>query len=257
MKTLDKKTTLRIVGNIVYPIIALGIILAVWAIIAKVYDSDIVLPMPSVVLKRFFTLGTEKYFWLSVSSSLLRTLICFVISFVTALLFAAISAVIPPINKIMAPIVTLFRAAPTVAVILIIYAFMNNSTMAVTVGFLVAFPIMYSSFYSAITNVDKDLVEMAKLYKVSNANIISSIYIPCIAPTLFDTSKSTISLSLKIVVAAEILASVNRSMGGKIQTANVTFEMDYLLAWTLVAIVFSFVLEIIVSMLKKIWEVRR
>ena len=43
----------------------------------------------------------------------------------------------------------------------------------------------------------------------------------------------------------------------KIQTANSTFEIEYLLAWTLVAIVFGFVLEGVVAIFKKVWEVSR
>lgn len=59
------------------------------------------------------------------------------------------------------------------------------------------------------------------------------------------------SLTLKVVVAAEILACVSKSIGGKIQTANSTFEIEYLLAWTLVAIVFGFVLEGVVAIFKR------
>lgn len=98
---------------------------------------------------------------------------------------------------------------------------------------------------------------MAKVYKVKPLETVRSIYLPSVAPCLFDTSKSTLSLTLKVVVAAEILACVSKSIGGKIQTANATFEIEYLLAWTLVAIVFGFVLEGVVAIAKKVWEATR
>ena len=217
---LDKNGAKRIARNVIYPLIALGIVLAVWAIWATAKDNPLVLPMPSAVLARFFALGGEKGSWESVGWSLLRS-------------------------------------APTVAVILIFYAFMSSNQMAIAVGFLIAFPIMYSAFYSAITGVDKDLLEMAKVYKVKPLETVRSIYLPSVAPCLFDTSKSTLSLTLKVVVAAEILACVSKSIGGKIQTANATFEIEYLLAWTLVAIVFGFVLEGVVAIAKKAWEATR
>ena len=253
----DKKTVKRIVENICYPLIAFGLVLAIWAIVAKVKDNPLVLPMPDVVLQRFFKLGSEDGFWLAVLASILRTLISFVTSFVIALLFASLGGIFKPFHRVVAPIVTILRAAPTVAVILIMYAFVHNETMAILVGFLIAFPIMYSAFYTAIVGVDKDLVEMAKLYKVSSINCVRFVYLPSIANTLFDTSKSTLSLTFKVVVAAEILTSVAKSVGGKIQTAYASFEVAYLLAWTIAAIVFSFVLEGIVALSKKIWEVAR
>ena len=254
---VDKKTVKRIIENIAYPLAALGIVLAVWAICAKVKGNPLVLPMPSKVLARFFALGGEKGFWSSVGSSLLRTLICFAISFAAAMIFAVLGGLFKPLHKLIAPIVSLLRSAPTVAVILIFYAFMSSNAMSVAVGFLIAFPILYSSIYSAIVGVDKELLEMAKVYKVKPADVAFGIYLPSIAPCLFDTSKSTLSLTLKVVVAAEILACVSKSIGGKIQTANATFEIEYLLAWTLVAIVFGFALEGVVALLKKVWEVAR
>lgn len=253
----DKKSVWRIASNIVYPLISLALVLAIWAIVARVKDNPLVLPMPSVVIVRFFTLCTENGFWTSVGMSLLRTLICFVVAFVLALLFASIGGLVKPIHRVISPIVAFLRSAPTVAVILILYAFTSSNIMAMAVGFLIAFPIMYSAFYTAIVGVDKDLIEMAKVYKVSPLNRVLGIYLPCIAECLFDTSKSTLSLTLKVVVAAEILASVSKSIGGKIATANASFEIAYLLSWTLVAIVFSFALEGLVAILKKVWEVSK
>ncbi len=260
MKTLTlfkNENAKRIFANIFYPILSIAIVIAVWAIVAAVKDNPLVLPMPDVVFAEFFTLGADKTFWLAVLSSILRTIICFVTSFAIALLFAACGALWTPIHKVLSPMVTILRAAPTVAVILIMYAFFESDTMAIVVGFLISFPIMYSAFYGAITGIDADLIEMAKLYKVKPFDRILKIYLPSIAECLFDTSKSTLSLTLKVVVAAEILTSISTSIGGKIQVAYASFDIGFLLAWTLVAIVFSFVLEGVVSILKKVWEKTR
>ncbi len=257
---ISKKQVVKtLVNNLLYPLIAFGIVMAVWAIVSAVSDNPIAYPMPDVVLRRFFTLCTTNNFWQSVGWTLLRTIGCFALSFVLAILFGALGGLFEPLHKILSPIVTFLRAAPTVAVIFIMYAFVaQKDVMSILVGFLIAFPILYSAFYSAISGVDKDLLEMASVYKVKPFDRVRFIYLPSIAQTLFDTSKSTLSLTLKVVVAAEILTSISLSIGGKIQVAYATFaDVDLLLAWTLVAIVFSFVLEGVVAILKKLWEVRR
>lgn len=259
-KFTHKKAAIRIVENVCYPIIALGLLLAIWAIVAKVKDNALVLPMPSVVLERFFNLGGEEEFWTSVGYSIYRTIICFAISFVSAMIFAVLGGLFKPLHKVMSPIVSVLRSAPTVAVILIMYAFLGvgkSNVMTVFVGFLIAFPVLYSAFYSAIVGVDKDLVEMAKVYKMRPWDVVSGIYLPSIAPSVFDASQSTISLTLKVVVASEILTSVPIGIGAKIQVANASVEIAYLLAYTLIAIVFSFVLEGIVIIARKIWEVAK
>lgn len=52
----------RIIENIAYPLAALGIVLAVWAICAKVKGNPLVLPMPSKVLARFSRSAAKKDF---------------------------------------------------------------------------------------------------------------------------------------------------------------------------------------------------
>lgn len=256
-KKFDKKKAWKVASNVVYPLLSFALVMAVWAIVAKVKDNPLLLPMPDKVLETFFSLGRENGFWICVAMSLARTGICFALSFVCALALASLGGLFYPFHRVISPIVTFLRSAPTVAVILILYAFASSNAMAIAVGFLVAFPIMYSAFYGAIVGVDKDLVEMAKVYKVRPLDKVLGIYLPSIANCLFDTSKSTLSLTLKVVVAAEILAGIGKSIGGKISVANATFEIAYLLAWTLVAIAFSFALEGLVLVLKKIWKVTK
>ncbi|MBD5092608.1 MAG: ABC transporter permease subunit [Clostridiales bacterium] len=255
--SINKTTVKRMVLNVFYPLLALAIVLAVWAIAAKAYDNKLVLPAPDTVLVALFSLGKSGGFWQSVGTTLLRTLICFVWSFALALLFATLAGLFNPLHRVLAPIVTILRAAPTVTVILLLYAFMANVTLAKVVGFLIAFPIMYSAFYGAIVGVDKDLLKMAKLYKVRPIDRIRFIYLPSIANCLFDTNKATLSLTLKVIIASEILTNVSLSIGGKFQAAYAAPEINYLFAWTLIAIIFSFVLEAVVAILKKIWEVAR
>lgn len=59
---VDKKVAKRLIENVVYPLIALGIVLAVWAIWAKAKDNPLVLPMPSAVLARFLPSAAKKDF---------------------------------------------------------------------------------------------------------------------------------------------------------------------------------------------------
>ncbi len=202
-------------------------------------------------MERFFTLWQEKNFYNSLFLTIGRTFLCFVLSFAFGIVLAVVANMSKPCEKFLSPIVSVLRAAPTVAVIYILYAFMPAKKMAIVVGFLIGFPILYSQFVTALSEVDKNLVTMAKIYKVPILRRIFGIYVPSILPTVFDASRATLSLTLKVVIAAEILTLVPLSLGGKIQSAYSSFEIAYLLAWTLLAIVVSFVLEIMVSVIKK------
>lgn len=251
------KKTLGIILNIVYPLIALGVIIALWAIIAKSMDRPIIFPKVSTICKSLGTVISGDAFWTSVGWTLLRTIECFAISFVLAFILAAIGAVCNPIHRIMAPIISIFRAVPTMAIILISMLWLNGGKAAILIGFLISFPLLYQAFYTAIVGIDKDLVEMTNFYKVSFMNKIKYLFVPQITPAVFDVSASTISLTLKVVIAAEVMSYAENSIGLQMKAMNQEIDIAGLFAWTIIAIVLSFVLEWIVKGFKKIWEVSR
>ncbi len=249
--------TKKLIGNVAYPLVAFVLVLGVWWIVSAVKDKPLIFPTPDKVIVDFFTLFGGKNFWKAVGNTLLRTVACFTISFVSAFAMAVIGGLWKPFHRVMSPIVSIIRSAPTLAIILIIMLWLDGQRAPVVVGFLIAFPILYQAIYTAITGVDKDLVEMAKVYKVSKKDIVFGLYAPEIAPAVFDVCRSTVSLTLKVVIAAEVMTYAKTSMGLEMQKANSVFDVSVLLAWTVLAIVLSFVFDGIVVGAKKIWEVSR
>ncbi|MBO4539256.1 MAG: ABC transporter permease subunit [Clostridia bacterium] len=246
------ETVKKILKNILVPIAGAGIVLLIWYVTAQIKNDPLVLPYPKEVFERFFMLWQEKNFYKSIFSTLGRTFLCFFISLGSAVLFAVLAELWKPFDAFTSPIISLFRSAPTVAVILILYAFIPAKKMSVIVGFLIGFPVLYSALHTAVSSTDRSLLAMAKAYRVSPVRRIAEIYLPLTLPALFDASRSTLSLTLKVVVAAEILTLVPLSLGGKIQTAYASFEISYLLAWTLLTVVLAFIFEGIVAGLKKL-----
>ncbi len=253
MKLKDNKTLKRTTANIFYPLLSLGIMLAVWAIASRVKGNENLLPMPSQTIAELFGLMGGVGFWLSVGTTLGGVLESFAIAFVSALACALIAGVFSPLHKVLSPIVTVLRAAPTLAVILLAMVWIDYEQVAILIGFLIAFPLLYQVIYTSVTGVDKELVEMTDLYKVGTADKIRYLYIPEIMPPVFDITASTLSLTVKVVTAAEIMCRVRDSIGLEMQIATQAGEMSHLIAWTLVAILLSFTLELAVKGLKKLW----
>ena len=256
MKKLDDKTK-RIIENVAYPLLSLLLVVGIWWIVAAVKDKPLVLPTPDKVVVEFFNLFALEIFWKAIGMTLLRAVICFAISFVLAFIFAVLGGLWTPVHKVMSPVISILRSAPTLAIILIMMLWLDGQIAPVFVGFLIAFPLLYQGIYTAIVGVDKDLIEMAKFYKVKPVDIIFGLYSPEIAPAVFDISKSTISLTLKVVIAAEVLTYARGSIGLAMQQANQAFEVATLLAWTVIAIILSFGFEGIVIGIKKLWEMRK
>lgn len=110
---------------------------------------------------------------------------------------------------------------------------------------------MYSGFYSAFSEVDKDLVAMSKVYGVKIKERLFGLYLPAIAPSAFDCMQSAVGLTVKIVISAEVIAQTRYSMGIAMQMARGYLETAELLAWTLAAVILSYLLELVVFIIKK------
>ena len=254
---VKKPVVKKIFEAVFYPLCSVGLIFIVWAIAAAAISKPLLLPDVGEVLKLYFGMLKEKEIWVYGGWTLLRTLECFAISAFAAFALSMLSAFAKPVHKIFSPIITILRAAPTLAVILLILIWVDYAYAPIIIGFLIAFPILYSAFYSAITGVDENLLKMAKTFKLSKTDIVRFIYLPSIKRPCLESMRSTVSLTAKVVIATEIMALTKKSIGLLMRTANLSFDTAYLLALTIFAVILSFILEGVFSLIIKITEVVR
>lgn len=243
--------------NLIYPIITLGAIILIWYVIALSVNKELLLPAPKTAFSALFRLLGESLFWKSFFYTLGRTLLSFFAAFVAAVIFSVLAVLFPPIDKALSPIVIITRAVPTMSVILFALIWFTDAITPLFIAFLVIFPTLYASFYSALINVNNDEMEMAKAYKVKRIYVIKDLYYPAVLPRFLDAMRSALSLNVKLIIAAEVLASTRYSIGEMMQLSKLYLETADLLAWTIMAIIMSYLLELSVLGLRKLlvrWE---
>lgn len=233
------------------PLIAIAAFVLLWYIAALAVNAEIILPKPSLVIKDLFLLFGKGTFWGAVGGTLMRAVISFAISLVLAACLATIGFAFKPVHKALMPIVTIVRATPTMSIILLSLIWLTSKTAPMLIGCLIIFPMLYADFYSALSNIDGGLIDMAKLYKVSGRDIVTKLYIPNTLPSFLDAVRSGISLNVKVVIAGEVIAQTRQSMGMLMQISRTMLDTASLLAWTIAAIVISYLLEVLVAIIKK------
>ena len=187
-------------------------------------------------------------FWAALGNTLLRTLLALGISFVLALIFALISYLLPPFNSFFTPVVSALRSLPTLAVLLILLVWWGAGDAPVAVAFLSLFPMLYVSVLSALSGVDKDLIEMSRVYNVPLSKRIWELYLPAAAPYVLRETGAALSFSLKLVVSAEVLAYTFPSMGNLMQEARL-YDIAQLFALVGVTFVLGLLLEGLAALL--------
>lgn len=227
----------------VYPIAFCALIIAVWAIAAKAGDNEFILPSPLSTLGKTGEILTDKTVYVAFGNTLLRTLEAWAISLVVAAALAVAGKFFPPIGRFLSPLVSVVRALPTMSVVLLLVIWTNARTAPVVVAILVVMPTFYAALRAAIDSVDPLLLETCRVYGVPKRRIFAQVYLPCVIRATALPISSSLSLTLKLMVAAEVLASTARSLGGLMQMSRIYYETAELMALTVLTIVVALALE--------------
>lgn len=231
----------RLFYNLICPLMGVGFVAGVWAIVAAIYNKPLIVPKLSYVVVSFFQLFATGSFYANVGVTLLRSVACFVLAYVLALPLALLAAFSKTFERTFKPFVEILRSVPVIALILIALAMFNSSTLPIVVGFLMVFPLMYSALLNALTSNDaKQTVEMCRLYKSRNRDIIKYVYMPTAVPTSFSQAKTLLPLAVKVVVSGEVLAYARVGLGLAMQSSQINVEIDKLVAYAVVATLLSY-----------------
>lgn len=237
--------------SLIYPLITVGVVFAVWAIAAYAVDLPIVLPTIGATFRGLGGLLSSAQFYAAVGGTLLRTLIGFAISLALALALALPAAFIKPVERLLSPLVILSRAMPTMSIILLCLLWVSNRILPVVVSVFIVFPVLYTTILNAVQGVDEQLKQMSEVYNVPAGRRVAKLYIPQSMPAILSGVQSTLGLMVKLIIAAEVMSNTARSIGQAMNLAQMYLETDILLAYTLVAIVLSAILEGIVRLIRK------
>ncbi len=240
--------------NILFSLLSVLAVFVVWIIAYFCVANEYVIASPISSLVFLFSLYKDAFFWKSLLWTLLRVIVAFFICLCLGALIAVISSVFKSANYFLKPIITIIRTLPTAAIVLIILimTMTNRRVTPIYVTMLVMLPLLTSTIYSAIMQVDSGLMDMARVYNLSRMQIIAKIYIPTALPYFLNQVGHIFSFGVKVMISAEILCGTKTSIGGLIQASSSFVEMPALFAYTIVAVIIGIVAELLCALIYKL-----
>ena len=226
--------------------------LFVWEISSIIINKPLLFPSPIKVLIRLSQLIITNEFLISSFASLGRIGIGILIAIISGSIVAIICSFSKLVYEFIHPIITVIKATPVASFIILIWIFIGNNITPIFISSLMVFPIVFSNLYQGIISVDKDLMEVCKIYNLPRKKIIRSLYIPSVIPYFFSALLSSIGLGWKAGIAAEVLCTPNNSIGKSIFESKTYIEYIDLFAWTSSVIILSLLFEFTVTKLIKI-----
>ena len=239
---MTKKT---IKNSIFYSILGVLLLFALWFLFYFTVANAYVIPSPIHVIKESFFNLTTPEFYTHLTGTLIRVIFALILSFALGIFFAILSHLFTNVEHMMLPIVSVIRSLPVLAVLLIILICVPRSVAPIIVCVLSLFPIVYSQTLNYLNSISVKQKQMLNLYKVPLKTQLVNVYLKGYLPLFIKESTTLFSFSLKLVVSAEILASVFQSIGGDIHQASIYANVTQMFSLTLLVCVIGMIVEFV------------
>ena len=216
--------------------------------------NDLLLVTPIAVARRLGELIVTADFWATLGFTFSRISLGFLLALALAGILAALSAAVPFIETLLRPYVAAIQSVPVASFIVIAFLWLSARRLSTFIAFLMVFPVLYTNLLQGI-RADRNLLEMADVFRLSPGRRVRCIFLPALRPALFAGCRVALGLCWKAGVAAEVIGVVARSVGGKLYDAKAYLEIADLFAWTVVIVAVSALFErVFLFLLGKIFD---
>lgn len=131
---------------------------------------------------------------------------------------------------------------PVILVVLAMVWFGTGATVPVFVVAFLVFPTMFINTADGFKNIDKQLIEMADIYRNSSFKKLRHVIIPSLYVPVISALSLAIGSAVRITIMAELLGA-SSGMGYSIALARVNINTDTVFAWTIVCIIIILVVD--------------
>lgn len=209
----------------------LGGFVLFWQILAWWLQSR-VLPTPLAVLDTLWQQLLSGQLLLHLGITLLRVMASFLLAMLVGIAFGIIMGKYPRWNEVLDALVILALNIPALVTIILCYIWLGlGETAAVVAVALNKIPMVIITIREGARAIDKDLMQVAWIYKLTRWQTFTKVYLPQLYPYLFASARNGLSLIWKIVLVVELLG---RSNGVGFQLGNYFhfFDIKGILAYT-------------------------
>lgn len=217
--------------------------LALWQAAALVVGEELLLPAPLPVLGRMAALLGEGIFWQSCFHSLGRILLGFLLGVGAGVLLAMISGLFPMAGEFLSPAMAAIKSTPVASFVILALVWIRARELSVFIAFLMVLPLVWQNVSQGIAGADRQLLEVARVYRFSLWGRLRAVYFPAVGPHFLSALRVGLGFAWKAGIAGEVIAIAPGSIGLGLYNAKAYLEMPDLFAWTGYIILLSMALE--------------
>ena len=211
------------------------VIVAGWVVLSWRYGAY-VLPSPLAVARGFADIVASGEIWRHTAASLARIVVGFGGAVVTALLTGLAAFLSRTARGVIHDLLSVLNSTSVFVWIVISIIWFGLSNWApIFTTFMITLPVVASNIVEGVENVDRRLLEMGHVYRLSGRQKFTAIVVPSTLPYLLAGMKVGFGLALKVSVVAEIFG-VTSGIGYVMNYSREILATQMVFVWALVMI---------------------
>jgi NitT/TauT family transport system permease protein len=223
--------------------------LAVWEVASLALNQSLLLVGPWTAVRQVFRLAGHADFWSAVGFSLSRIFGGFLAGFIVAFLLAGAAYRFRWARTLAWPWLAAIKSTPVASIIILVLIWVGSRELSVIICFLIVVPIVYENVLSGLDVTNRELKEVALVFGAGFWQRVGYLYLPQLKPFLTSALRTSLGMSWKAGIAAEVIGIPDGSIGERLYEAKVYLSSADLFAWTLVVIAASIIFEKIILLL--------
>lgn len=231
-------------------LITLTAIFFVWeAVVSVLRIPSYILPAPSAIVSTI--LRYNQYLLINLLDTTLVALVGLAIATLVSFVLSVIMAYSKTIRDILFPLLTSFNTIPRAALVpLLVIWFGLGWIPRILTAFLLAFFPMVVPILTAMTTIEKELVELLSAYGASKMQILTKIAIPRSLPYLMSSLHTGLTSSFVGTVIAEMIAS-DKGIGYVVLSSSSRLDTPLVFACLLLLSMTTLIASKIISVIER------
>lgn len=217
--------------------------LLMWQLIANKINQNLLMASPISVIKQLWKYLYDITFWKIIFNSYFRIILGFIFSIFIGIFLSILSYKFKIIKILLNPFMATIKTIPVVSIIILLLVWSTSENLSVVISFFMTLPIIYISLLKGMEEVNKDLLEMAKIFNVNKYKKIKYIYMSEILPYFEIGGITALGIGWKSGIAAEVIGLPTNSIGEMMYESKIYFNTINLFTWAIVVILLGIISE--------------
>lgn len=216
--------------------------LITWQLLAS-NINNIIIPRPDETLALLLSQLIEPKILMAALQTAWKVALAIALVMVLGIVTGLLLGLSHTLYDMFRPLIMVIQAVPVISWLsIVIFAWGVGWKGPVFIAFLSLLPISILTTVSGVNNLDRNLLEMARVYQVPFSRVVKHIYLGSLIPFIIAIIDVTIGQAWKVILVAEYLAG-GSGLGVEIFYQRMNFNPPGVWALTFIAVLLGIATE--------------